>query len=99
MEKESGHIVVSRFTWFESIVFQYTIKVKLVLITFVIHYTIYFTFESLNFRSYHHCYLKGAININRKIIKKEEASTEIPFLSRGVVDHSEVGGPTFVNCW
>ena len=35
--------------------------------------------------------------IKRNIIQKEESSIEIPILSQGVVDQSEVGRPKFEN--
>ena len=63
---------------------------KAVLIIYVIQYTIYFTFEYIIFRSYHHWCSKVAMSINGKISKREEYKDR---LSQGVFDRSEGGGP------
>ena len=62
------------------------------LIIYVIQYTIYFTFESIIFRSYRHCVLKGDITIKRKRRKRKALKDRS---SQGVVDLSEGGRPTF----
>ena len=66
---------------------------KIVLIIYVILYNIYFTFESIIFRSYRHWRFKGATKIKRKI-RKRQASKD--WFSQGVVDRSEGAGSTFV---
>ena len=44
----------------------YPIKMKVLLILYVIQYIVYFTFEDIIFRRYHRRCFKGAIKINRK---------------------------------
>ena len=66
---------------------------KAALIIVIIQYTIYFTFESIIFRSVHHRCSKDYITAKRKIRKIQASKYRS---SRGVVDHSEVGDSTFV---
>ena len=70
---------------------------KVVLIIIVIQYTIYFTFEYFIYQSHHHWCSKCAIAIKIERRKKEEASIKRPVFTQGVVDCSDVGGPTIVN--
>ena len=78
---------------------MFTIKIKVVIILFVIQYTIYFTLGYFIFRCCQPCCLKSTEKVKRERRKKEEAIIEIVLLSRGVVDQSEVGIPTFLNHW
>ena len=61
------------------------IKIKALLVIFVIQYTIYLTLESIVFRSYHHWCSKGVITIKRKISKRQASKY---LLSQGVSGRS-----------
>ena len=67
---------------------------KVVLIIFAVQYTIYFTFESIIFQSYHNMCLKVKITEKRKIRKSQASKYQ---LSRGFFYYSEGGGSTFVS--
>ena len=71
------------------------IKTKVVLIIFIIQYTIYFIFEYLIFQIYHRFCSKDTTTIQRKIRKKNSKIIKRPVSSQGVFDHSDGGGPTF----
>ena len=69
---------------------------KVLLIIYVIQYTVYFTFGSIIFLSCHCWCSKGKITIKRKIRKIQAYKYWSP---QGVVDHSEGGKPPFVSHW
>ena len=81
------------FIWIDCLI-TFTIKMKVVLITYVIKYTIYFTFESIVFWSYHHRYSNGNITTKRKIRKSQESKDRSP---RGFVECTNGGNYTSVS--